>query len=110
MEQTLRLLVAAGVLYAVYLYMKGKGLVPTTPPGGGSPPPGGANCCSQPATGNMDLMTAVNPNFTQQMLEWKSARRARGENPCDWQAFRTHLVAIGAPDPGPNPPPAFCQG
>ena len=35
--------------------------------------------------------------------EWRNARSANGEDPSDWQAFRDHLSAIGAPDPGGPP-------
>lgn len=44
-----------------------------------------------------------NPNIQTQLNEWRSARAANGEDPADWSAFRDHLMAIGAPDPGDQP-------
>ncbi len=41
-----------------------------------------------------------NPNFSDQLNEWQQVRGERGEDPMDWGAFREHLMAIGAPDPG----------
>jgi hypothetical protein len=46
-----------------------------------------------------DLRTD-NPNIDQQLDEWRMLRRQRGEDPNDFGAFRRHLLAIGAPDPG----------
>lgn len=43
---------------------------------------------------------ANNPNVEQQYQEWRDARRSRHEDPFDMEAFRKHLVGIGAPDPG----------
>jgi hypothetical protein len=40
-----------------------------------------------------------NPYFWQQAAEWKAQSGSR-----DWNAFRTHVMAIGAPDPGPSAP------
>jgi hypothetical protein len=48
-----------------------------------------------------------NPNFCAQMAEWQAARKAGSEDPYDWAAFRTHLVSVYAPDPGPTAPPEF---
>jgi hypothetical protein len=48
-------------------------------------------------------MAAENPNIQQQLDEWRAARSAAGEDPADWEAFRQHLQAIGAPDPGGAP-------
>jgi hypothetical protein len=45
-----------------------------------------------------------NPNLQSQSDEWRSARSANGEDPDDWGAFREHLMAIGAPDPGDEVP------
>jgi N-acetyl-anhydromuramyl-L-alanine amidase AmpD len=42
----------------------------------------------------------TNPNIEQQLLEWRAARRQRGEDVNDWQAFREFQINIGAPDPG----------
>ena len=77
-----------------------------TPPGGGGGGGGGGTTYSGP-WGDAAVMQAANPNFTTQMHEWQAARKARGENAYDWQAFRTHEMAIGAPDPGPYPPREF---
>jgi hypothetical protein len=41
-----------------------------------------------------------NPNIRQQYDEWRQARVERGEDPTDYQAFRQHLMNLGAPDPG----------
>jgi hypothetical protein len=41
-----------------------------------------------------------NPNLRQQYDEWRDQRGQRGEDPTDWSAFRQHVMAIGAPDPG----------
>jgi cytochrome c556 len=41
-----------------------------------------------------------NPNIRQQLVDWRMARVNNGENPFDYEAFRQHLIAIGAPDPG----------
>jgi hypothetical protein len=44
-----------------------------------------------------------NPNIREQYDTWRSERRAKGEDENDWAAFRAHLMAIGAPDPGESP-------
>ena len=41
-----------------------------------------------------------NANIRQQYDEWREQRAQNGEDPTDYQAFRTHLTALGAPDPG----------
>ncbi len=48
-----------------------------------------------------------NPDIAQQAAEWRAARAANGEDPDDWQAFREHVQAIGAPDPGEDEPDDF---
>jgi len=45
-------------------------------------------------------LRADNPNIDQQLSEWRTLRRQRGEDHNDFRAFRRHLLAIGAPDPG----------
>lgn len=40
-----------------------------------------------------------NPNFWQQAREWQAAAQSK-----DWGSFRQHVMAIGAPDPGPSAP------
>ena len=52
-------------------------------------------------------LEAENPNIRQQAAEWRQARRDNGEDPDDWQAFREHVIAIGAPDPGDEEPEDF---
>ena len=41
-----------------------------------------------------------NPNIRQQYDEWRQLRGERGEDPTDYQAFRQHVINLGAPDPG----------
>jgi hypothetical protein len=41
-----------------------------------------------------------NANIRSQHKEWQAERKANGEDGNDWNAFREHLKAIGAPDPG----------
>jgi hypothetical protein len=41
-----------------------------------------------------------NPNIRQQYDEWREQRAQNGEDPTDYQAFRQHVIALGAPDPG----------
>ena len=48
-----------------------------------------------------------NPNIRQQFDEWRDQRAANGEDPTDWGAFRDHVMALGAPDPGGVPPDDF---
>ena len=45
-------------------------------------------------------LSADNPNLRQQYDEWRDQRSQNGEDPTDYQAFRQHVTAIGAPDPG----------
>ena len=45
-----------------------------------------------------------NPNIRQQFDEWRDQRASNGEDPTDWGAFRDHVMALGAPDPGDVPP------
>jgi hypothetical protein len=52
-------------------------------------------------------LAASNPNIRGQYDEWRGLRDQRGEDPSDWEAFRTHVLAIGAPDPGDRPPDDF---
>jgi len=41
-----------------------------------------------------------NPNIRQQYDEWREQRAQAGEDPTDYQSFRQHVLALGAPDPG----------
>ena len=52
-------------------------------------------------------LASDNPNIEQQVREWQEQRRASGEDPNDWDAFRQHVTALGAPDPGGRPPDDF---
>ena len=45
-------------------------------------------------------LSADNPNLRQQYDEWRDQRSQSGEDPTDYQAFRQHVMALGAPDPG----------
>ncbi len=48
----------------------------------------------------MSAQMQDNPNFMDQLNEWQRVRSEKGEDPTDWNAFRDHIMAIGAPDPG----------
>ena len=52
-------------------------------------------------------LTESNPNIRAQYDEWRHLRAERNEDPLDWGAFRGHVMAIGAPDPGARPPDDF---
>ncbi len=54
-----------------------------------------------------EALAADNPNIRQQYDEWRDLRSQRGEDPTDWSAFREHVMAIGAPDPGTTEPDDF---
>lgn len=41
-----------------------------------------------------------NPNLGQQLSIWRQERIQNNEDGYDYQAFRQHVMAIGAPDPG----------
>src|SRR5919206_206223 len=45
-------------------------------------------------------LSADNPNLRQQYDEWRELRSQNGEDPADYQAFRQHVIGLGAPDPG----------
>jgi hypothetical protein len=45
-------------------------------------------------------LEAENPNIRQQCEDWRREREQAGEDPNDYQAFRQHLMDLGAPDPG----------
>lgn len=53
-----------------------------------------------------DLIEA-NPSLEQLMRDWQTERHYRGENPFDWQAFRTVVSYVGGCDPGDCPPSEF---
>lgn len=48
-----------------------------------------------------------NENIQTQYEEWSAARAGAGEDAQDWDAFRDHVIALGAPDPGYAPPDDF---
>src|SRR5687768_2778889 len=50
-----------------------------------------------------------NPNIRSQIETWQQARTDNGQAPTDWNAFRQHAMAIGAPDPGQEEPREFMQ-
>ena len=45
-------------------------------------------------------LAADNPNIRDQYDEWRNVRSNAGEDATDYQAFREHLINLGAPDPG----------
>ena len=45
-------------------------------------------------------LNADNPNLRQQYDEWRQLRVQNGEDSTDYQAFRQHVINLGAPDPG----------
>jgi hypothetical protein len=45
-------------------------------------------------------LSADNPNIRQQHGDWRQLRSQNGEDPTDYQAFRQHVINLGAPDPG----------
>ncbi len=57
--------------------------------------------------GDLSEMRTQNPYFDVQLRVWQKLRRARGEDPADWDAFRAHQLEIGAWDPGMWPPEGF---
>lgn len=59
------------------------------------------------ATAMEASLGVVNPNLSSQISAWQAARRANGEDPNDWGAFRRHMIAIQSPDPGETPAPQF---
>lgn len=65
------------------------------------------NAGSTSTKGDTASLKVVNPNLMSQMYGWQLERQANGESPYDWAAFRKHLIAIGAPDPGPDQIPEF---
>jgi hypothetical protein len=52
-------------------------------------------------------LVEANPSIEEQVREWQEQRRANGEDPNDWAAFRQHVQALGAPDPGEDEPEDF---
>jgi hypothetical protein len=53
-----------------------------------------------PRLASFDDLAVENPNIRQQYEDWRDLRARSGQDPADYQAFREHLLALGAPDPG----------
>ncbi|MCS7002553.1 MAG: hypothetical protein NZ518_06875 [Dehalococcoidia bacterium] len=53
---------------------------------------------------SLDAIIQANPNFQEQVRQWQIARTRANEDAYDWAALRTHLQAIGSPDPGDEAP------
>jgi GH25 family lysozyme M1 (1,4-beta-N-acetylmuramidase) len=53
-----------------------------------------------PPSPTLAELEATRPNFGRNVLEWQRARYGNSQNPNDYPACRTHLRAIGTPDPG----------
>lgn len=60
-------------------------------------------------TATLSDLEQQNPNVRSQIQVWQRERTSNGQSPADWQAFRQHAMAIGAPDPGQEAPPEFAQ-
>lgn len=51
-----------------------------------------------------------NSDIQAQYEAWRAQRDERGEDPSAYPAFRQHLLALGAPDPGAEAPTDFNDG
>jgi len=49
---------------------------------------------------SFEELAASNPEIRGQYDQWRGQRADAGEDPTDYQAFRQHLLDMGAPDPG----------
>ena len=49
-------------------------------------------------------MQQNDPDIRTEYDVWRPLREQNGEDPIDWDAFRTHLIGIGHNDPGNIPP------
>jgi hypothetical protein len=45
-------------------------------------------------------LAASNADIRAQYDAWRESRAGAGEDPTDYQAFRQHVIDLGAPDPG----------
>jgi hypothetical protein len=45
-------------------------------------------------------LAADNPDIRAQYDEWAAWRAQNGEDPTEYGAFRSHVLEMGAPDPG----------
>jgi hypothetical protein len=69
--------------------------------------PGGSHPTAIGPFADPKVLLAANPNILSQASLWQSERKAKGQDPLDWGAFRIHVQALGAPDPGSLPFSAF---
>lgn len=60
-----------------------------------------------PAAPTLAELEASSPGIGRNVLEWQRARYRNGQNPNDYAACRTHLMAIGVRDPGTVEPAGF---
>src|SRR5687768_2253670 len=60
-------------------------------------------------TATLSELEQQNPNVRSQIETWQRERIGNGQSPSDWEAFRQHAMAIGAPDPGQEAPQEFRQ-
>lgn len=55
----------------------------------------------QPSLRPVEDAEQENPHIRSQVATWQAARRHLEQDPFDYPSFRAHVVALGAPDPGP---------
>jgi hypothetical protein len=55
----------------------------------------------------LSRLAEENPNIGQQLHDWQVARTQANEDAYDWSNFRSHALALGAPDPGEDEPGEF---
>jgi hypothetical protein len=53
---------------------------------------------------SFEELAQTNPDIRQQADEWREARARAGEDAAWWPDFRQHVLNLGAPDPGEDPP------
>ena len=73
---------------------------PDVRPAASSVPAPVAPVPAAPRVASFQELATDNPNIRQQYDTWRDLRAHNGEDPTDYQAFRQHLLALGAPDPG----------
>ena len=49
---------------------------------------------------SLSELEASNPNIREQLKIWQRERIMNAQDPYVYEAFRQHVLAIGAPDPG----------
>ena len=73
-------------------------------PAAAPPPAAAATPATAPGTATTAMYPAgyeaQNPNAQQQLQDWQAERVQAGQDPNDTEAFRQHLIGIGAPDFG----------